>query len=68
MIMKYMASVLFTIGGAVVNTLVFTGTNFLFSKVTNHGEKESKRHNLTLDRPQRTRDERNKDKAPCVYQ
>ena len=39
-----MASVLFTIGGAVMNALAFSSTSFLFSKLTDHGEKERKRH------------------------
>ena len=37
-----MASLLFTIGGAVVNALAFSGTNFVFSRLTNHGEEELK--------------------------
>ena len=43
-----MASLLFTIGGAVVNALAFSGTNFLMSRVTDHGAEERKRHNLAL--------------------
>ena len=37
-----MASLLFTIGGAVVNALAFNGTNFVFRKITDHGEEERK--------------------------
>ena len=38
-----MASLLFTVGGAVVNALTFSGTNFVFSRLTDHGaEKEQK--------------------------
>ena len=37
-----MASLLFTIGGAVVNALDFSGTNFVFSRLTDHGEEELK--------------------------
>ena len=33
-----MATLLFTIGVAVVNALVFSGTNFVFSQLTGHGE------------------------------
>ena len=40
-----MASVLFTIGGAVVNALAFSGTNFIFSRLTDHDTEECKRHN-----------------------
>ena len=57
-----MASLLFTIGGAVMNALAFSGTNFLFSKFTDHGEKEHKRHDLALEKLQRARDEWNKDR------
>ena len=56
-----MASLLFTVGGAVVNALAFSGTNFVFSRLTNHGEEEQKRHDLALKRLQRARDEWNKD-------
>ena len=52
-----MASVLFTIGGAVVNALAFSDTNFIFSRLTDHGAKERKRHDLALEKPQRKRDE-----------
>ena len=52
-----MASVLFTIGGAVVNALAFNDTNFIFSRLTDHGAKERKRHDLALEKPQRKRDE-----------
>ena len=56
-----MASLLFTIGGAVVNALAFSGTNFVFSRLTDHGEKECKRHDLAHEKLQRARDEWNKD-------
>ena len=54
-----MASLLFTVGGAVGNALAFSGTNFLFSGLTDHGEKQRKRHDLALEKPQKTRDEWN---------
>ena len=57
-----MASLLFTIGGALVNPLAFSGTNFVFSTLKNHGEEERKRHELALKRLQRARDEWNKDR------
>ena len=56
-----MASLLFTIGGALVNTLAFSGTNFIFNRFTDHGEKERKRHDLALEKLQRARDKWNKD-------
>ena len=52
-----MASLLFTIGSAVVNALAFSGTNFVFSRLTDHGEEERKRH----EKLQRARGERNED-------
>ena len=58
-----MATLLFTIGGAVVNPLAFSGTNFVFRKLTDHGEEEQKRHDLALEKLQRTRDEWNKDRT-----
>ena len=58
-----MASVLFTIGGAVVNALAFSGTNFVFSRLTDHGAEERKRHDLALEKLQRARDEWNRDRT-----
>ena len=57
-----MTSVLFTIGGAVVNALASSGTNFVFSSFTDHGAKERKRHNLALEKLQKARDEWNRDR------
>ena len=57
-----MASVLFTIGGAVVNALAFSGTNFVFSRLTDNGAKERKRHDLALEKLQRTREKWNEDR------
>ena len=57
-----MASLSFTIGGAVVNALAFSGTNFVFSRLTDHGEEERKRHDLALEKLQRARDKWNKDR------
>ena len=55
-----MVSFLFTIGGAAVNTLAFSGTNF--SRLTDHGAEERKRHFLALEKLQRIRDEWNRDR------
>ena len=57
-----MALVLFIIGGAMVNALAFSSTNFVFSRLTDHGEEERKRHDLALEKLQRARDEWNKDR------
>ena len=43
-----MASLLFTVGGAVVNASAFSCTNFVFSRLTDHGAEERKRQDLTL--------------------
>ena len=57
-----MASLLFTVGGAVVNALAFSGTNFFFSSLTDHGADERKRHDLALEKLQREREECNRDR------
>ena len=57
-----MASLLFTVGGAVVNALAFSGTNFVFSRLTDHGVEERKQHDLAEEKPQRARDEWNRDR------
>ena len=57
-----MASLLFTVGGAVVNGLVFSDTNFVFSRFTDHGKEERKRHGLAHEKLQRASDEWNKDR------
>ena len=57
-----MASLLFIVGGAVVSALAFSGTNFVFSRFTDHGEVERKRHDLALEKLQRARVEWNKDR------
>ena len=57
-----MASVLFTVGSAVVNALAFSGNNFIFSSLTDHVAEEHKRHDLALEKLQRERDEWNRDR------
>ena len=57
-----MASLLFTIGGAMVNALAFSGINFVFSRLTDNGEEKRKQHDLALEKLQRARDEWNKDR------
>ena len=61
-----MASLLFTVGGAVVNALAFSGTNFVFSRLTDHGEEERKRQSLALERLQKARDEWNEDRMKLL--
>ena len=57
-----MAQLLFTVSGAVVNALAFSGTNFLFNRLTDHGAEERKRHDLAEEKLQRARDKRNEDR------
>ena len=57
-----MASVLFSISGAVVNALAFSGPNFVLSRLTDHCAEERKRHDLALEKLQRARDEWNRDR------
>ena len=52
----------FTIGGAAVNALAYSGTNFVFSRLTDHGAEESKRHDLVLEKLQKARGEWNRDR------
>ena len=58
-----MVSLSFTIGGAVVNPLTFSGNNFVFSRLTHHGAEERKIHDLALEKLQRARDEWNRDRT-----
>ena len=45
-----MASFGFLIGGAIINALAFSGSNFLFSTLSKESiEKERKRHDKTIE-------------------
>ena len=57
-----MASLLFTVGGAVVNALAFSGPDFVFSRLRDHSAEERKRHDLVLKNHQRARDKWNGDR------
>ena len=61
-----MASLLFTIGGVVVNGLAFSGSNFVFSHLTDHGEEERKRHDLALEKIQRAMDKWNENRMKLL--
>ena len=54
-----MASLLFTVSGAVGNALAFA---FIFSRLTVHGAEERKRHYLALEKLQRAKNEWNRDR------
>ena len=45
-----------------INALAFSGTNFVFSTFTDHGEEDYKRHDLVIEKLQRARDEWNMDR------
>ena len=45
-----------------MNALAFSCTNFVFSRLTDHGEEERKRHDLALEKLQRGNDKRNVDR------
>ena len=49
-----------------VNALEFSGTNFVFSRLTDHGEEEQKRHDLALEKLQKARDKWNEDQTKQV--
>ena len=55
-----MASLGLLIGGAAINALAFSGTNFLFSRLSDHGAVERERHDLAIEKLQRARDLWNK--------
>ena len=57
-----MTSLLFTIGSAVVDALAFSGTNLVFSRLTDHSAEERKRHDLAFEKLQRASDEWKRDR------
>ena len=61
-----MASVLFKIGGVVVNTLAFGSTNLAFSMLTDHDAKERQIHDLAEERLQKARNKWNRDRMKCL--
>ena len=57
-----MASLLYTVGGAVVYAAAFGGGNLALSMLRDHGaEDEWKRQDLALEKLQRARDQFNED-------
>ena len=52
-----MASLLALAGGAAINALAFSGSNFLFSKLSDHGEEERKRHDKAIEDLQKSQAE-----------
>ena len=52
-----MASLAVIAGGALVNALAFSGTNFIFGQLGDHGKAEMKRHNLAMEQLSKARGE-----------
>lgn len=52
-----MATLVMMVGGALTNALAFTGSNFIFSKLSSDAER--KRHDLAIEKLQFDRDEWN---------
>ena len=48
-----MASLAIMAGGAIVNALVFSGTNFIFRQLEDHGKEEMKRCYLAAEQGER---------------
>ena len=59
---KTMVSLLAIGASAAVNALAFSGTNYIFSKFSDHGEAERKRHDIALEDLQRDRDKWNQER------
>ena len=57
-----MASLAVMIGGEAINSLAFSRSNYLFSKLSVHGEAEHKRHDLAMEKFQRAKDLWNKER------
>ena len=61
-----MVSLLAMGASAAVNALAFSGTNYIFSKFSDHGEAERKRHDTALEDLQRDRDKWNQERIERV--
>ena len=57
-----MVSLLAKGASAAVNTLAFSGTNYIFSKFSDHGEAERKRYDIALEDLRRDRDKWNQER------
>ena len=55
-----MASLLAIGISAAINSVAFSGTNYLFSKISDHGEAERKRYDLAVEELEKDRNEWNK--------
>ena len=50
-----MAGIVAMLFGAGINALAFSGSNYMFSKLSNHGADERKRHNQAIEKLQKDR-------------
>ena len=50
-----MAGIVAMLFGAGINALAFSGSNYMFSKLSNHGAGERKRHNEAIEKLQKDR-------------
>ena len=60
--MALLFTILSTLLSAGTNATTFAGTNFTFSRLTDHGKQERKRHDLALAKLQKARDQWNEDR------
>ena len=49
-----------------MNALAFTGTDFIFNRITDHGVKERKRHDLAEEKLQRRRNNGNEERMKRI--
>ena len=49
-----------------VSALAFSGTNCVFSRLTDHGAEERKRHDLAIENLQKARDNSNEDRLKLL--
>ena len=57
-----MATLAMMAGGALVNALAFSGSNFVFGQLSDHGGTERKRHNLAMEHMSKAREDWNRDR------
>ena len=57
-----MASIAVIAGGALINALAFSGTNFIFGQLGDHGKAEMKRHNLAMEQLSKAREKYNRER------
>ena len=61
-----MAAIGMMVGGALVNALAFTGSNYLFTSLSSSEERE--RHNRAMEKLEHDRDEWNQERLHTPFQ